>query len=250
MAMMAILMGTSLASCTKNETPGDSSEDNVANEKKLTKIAYTNGELTFSYDSKGRLTEASESAGDNIIHKTFIWGDDAIKVNVARSWTESQDSYMIAIENGLVKNENDETYTYNQSGRLIKIEGGYEEYSILWDGDKLVSTTSVSSPGASSEYTLTYDTSCEKGYYPYLARSIYIADILFVAHPEVGGFRTKQLPSKMVCQDKGDSGVISGITNTTFAYKFDNEGYISKITKIEEYKDNAPITYTYTLTWE
>ena len=71
----------------------------------------------------------------------------------------------------------------------------------------------------SDKYTFTYGESCEKGYYPLIPYFMGYRSptemMLFMAHPEITGMRTKQLPTRM-----------GGIT---FTYEFDKEGYISKL---------------------
>ena len=64
---------------------------------------------------------------------------------------------------------------------------------------------------------------------------------LFLAHPELLGLRTTQLPASVTYTYDNESP-----ETTSFSYELDKQGYISKITIKEE--DFEP--YTYTLTWE
>ena len=92
---------------------------------------------------------------------------------------------------------------------------------------------------------LTYGTSCKKGYFPFVATMIEDGcEILHMAHPEIAGMRTNQLPTKITWIDNHGSGT------GTPTYEFDKEGYISKIVEKETDSDGSSDTWTCTLTWE
>ena len=254
MALFAILMCVNFASCSSSDDdPTEEKEEGevVVSGKKLVKIVGTSKDssdsetYTFKYDNKGRLIEATESYQEGSYKDTdtyqFIWGDDAIKVIINPTY-----NYTLTLNNGLVQNSNldDENgvFTYNNSNRFIKYssKSKYDTCSAIWDGDKLVSISNYD-----NEATLTYSSSCKKGYFPFIATMItYDADaILFMAHPEIAGMRTNQLPTSITWTDN------YGSETSTFTYEFDKEGYISKIVG-EETFDGSTETYTYTLTWQ
>ena len=60
-------------------------------------------------------------------------------------------------------------------------------------------------------------------------------EVLFMAHPEIAGMRTNQLPNTYSPGDEEFS----------LTYEYDKEGYISKIKTKDSYG-----SATYTLTWK
>ena len=262
MALFAFLMGVNFASCSSDDDPTEEKEEGgvVVSGKKLVKIVGKSADnsysetYTFSYDNKGRLIEATESyEGDrNNYTETyqFTWGDNAIKVistfNDSNSNYTGTDTYTITLKNGLAQNNEDgNSFIYSNSNRIIKCTSndkyGGGEFSAIWDGDKLVSISEEDQYDA----TLTYGTSCKKGYFPFVATMLANdADAaLFMAHPEIAGMRTNQLPTKKTSTDNYGSEI------STLTYEFDKEGYISKIVG-EEISNGSTETYTYTLTWQ
>ena len=266
MALSAVLMCVNFASCSSSDDdPAEEKNEGgvVTTGKKITKIvgkseSTTDSETyTFSYDSKGRLISAIETEEEDGYKYTdtyqLTWGDDAIKIietSTRGSSTgydySSTETYTLTLKNGLVQYEDYEddgdrgTYTYNSSNRLIKFSDGDEwTNTAIWDGDKLVSISDYD-----DNATLTYGTSCKKGYFPFIAAMIGAGEcnVLFMAHPEIAGMRTTQLPTSVTWTYDNYSGTES--ETSTFAYEFDKDGYISKIT-VKKY-----LTYTYTLTWE
>ena len=251
MALFAILMCVNFAACSSSDDdPTEEPEEGgvVVSGKKLTKIVCKSESTTdietytFNYDSKGRLIEATESYEEDGYKDTetyqFTWGDDAIKVVINPNY-----NYTLTLNNGLVRNSNlddeDGIFTYNNSNRFIKYSSNskYETCSAIWDGDKLVSISD-----SEDDATLTYGTSCKKGYFPFVATMLANdADAaLFMAHPEIAGMRTNQLPTKITWTDNETS---------TLTYEFDKEGYISKVVDKETFNGSTE-TYTYTLTWQ
>ena len=248
-------MCANFTSCSKDDDSATQGNDDVgggevvAIEKKLTKIVGVSGSGTetyeFSYDDKGRVVKASEvEEYDESYYKyeyKFVWSDDAIMANIKRSSNRDSDysySSTLTLENGLVQSCNDdETYSYNKSGR-ISSRKIFVTQSYLWDSDKLVSVIY-------KEYeknVFTYGTSCQKGYLPLILFGMEIGcKTLYIANPELIGARTNQLPSSGTYSNTyGDGDEV-----TTFAYEFDKEGYITKITSKQDGE-----TTTYTLTWK
>ena len=146
---------------------------------------------------------------DKIITSTdtykFTWGDEAI-VAVIQSESSRHsgidtETYTLTIEDGLVKQEAADdysvTYSYNSSNRLqnaVKSGSNYESsYFVIWEKNKLLS---ISNEHLTT--TFTDWTQCNAGYSPILAIKGYEGDIdaLVMAHPEIFGIRTKQLPRK------------------------------------------------------
>lgn len=222
MALFAVLLSVNFTSCTKDENL-DGNED-FSNEKKLVKMVGKDDEsgknqevFTFKYDDKGRLIESTGSFdfGEHTWTSHYTWKDNVIMID---------DDYAIALENGRIKgNSDDETFIYNSSNRITKYVGKYDTATITWDGDKIVSMYSYM--GA---MTFTYGETCKKGYCPIIPYLMFQYDGLSLAHPELFGARSKQLPT-----------MVGGILLT---YEFDKEGYITKI-----YLNNSnPMI----LTWE
>lgn len=247
MAMMAVLMGVGFTSCSKEDPDGG----DFSNEKKLVKMAQSGSSsvsITFTYDEKGRMIEATE-VSDYSNNESFLWGDNAIKC----------DGVTFTLENGLVQCEDSEwkkfVYSYNQSNRLTKCEYEHHdaEVSYLWDGDKLVSVTEIENPNSdyetTTDITVTYEKSCKKGFNPYLTGMLGIGSsyYLYLGHPELLGLRTKQLP-KTVSRNR-TSAYNTSSEITSFSYEFDKDGYISKMI-IEETYDGESSSATITLTWE
>ena len=246
MALFAVLMCVNFASCSSSDDdPTEEKEEGevVVGSKKLAKIVgtgvYKNKSFTFSYDNKGKLVESIYTEGDDgkidVVNKKYTWSDNSIKVD------RSSDQYSYTIENGIVKlkksSDDSATFSYNQSNRIVKIG---DAKTIDWNNDKLTSITSANGWNKS----LIYDKSCKKGYFPFIAEMIGAGDIIFMAHPEIVGMKTTQLPSTMtMTYDYGVYGKGTDITH--FNYEFDNEGYISKISGEV---NGEP--YTYTLTWK
>lgn len=258
-ALFAVLMCVNLASCSSDDDP----RDDVS--KKIAKIVCT-GEydnelsgtiketitLKFIYDSKGRLIEAINT--NNQKHEWYSWEDyiDEINVEYSSSMSSSKDHKTLSLTNGLVRDELNEqgqsveTYIYNQSNRLVKTINDYWTISAVWDGDKLVSINGYYGEDDVKRYT--YDKSCIKGYNPIIGYNDFMEyefPLILIAHPELAGLRTTQLPASRTNYWKDEPG-----SSTTYAYEFDNEGYISKITKIKTSEHSGEQIYTYTLTWK
>lgn len=271
MALVAVLMGISLASCEKENVPeggenqggngngNEQQKEEVVVEKRLVKIDGLSSDgadaeiYTFEYDDKGRVIKAIEEVSygnDSYTNKdeySFIWGDNAIKV------TENGDSYTLTLKDGLVVNDdNGDKYTYSESGRFIK--GSNDEVggstTVIWDGDKLMSVTSVDS--YNEEYywdaTFTYQSQqCKYGYFPFAALMIdFGPDPLFLANPEVAGMRTTQLPTKRSTK-YSDAYQMEEEDILSFKYELDEKGdYVSKVIV----ESSSGTKFTYTLTWK
>lgn len=262
-ALLAVLMCANFASCSKDDDANTDTggEDVVVGEKKLVKMVSNEETYTFSYDNEGRLSSAidtysyddgSYSEKSKYSYK-FIWGDDAVVVKyeyeresdyIYGGTVTGTDTYTYSLKDGLVQSyvddDNDKgTYSYNSSNRLIKAEYTRKDWTIdaVWDKDKLVSVKTSDTYGPYTSSILTYgETTCKKGYFPLISNIIELEEVLFMAHPEIAGMRTNQLPNTYSPDDE----------EISMTYEYDKEGYISKI----KLKDNDGNIDTYTLTWK
>ena len=265
-ALLAVLMCANFASCSKDDdganTDGGGNDEGgnqevTVSEKKLVKMVGTLSydsdtytyNYTFSYDDESRLSSATynDSYGD-IENSKLIWGDDAVVVKCEHTVGNGPDyteTYTYTLKDGLVQSYVDDdndtgTYSYNSSNSLIKAEFTRKGYTInaVWNKDKLVSVRhSYANYGSGTPSILTYgETTCKKGYFPLISDIIGWEDVLFMAHPEIAGMRTNQLPNTYSPGDEEFS----------LTYEYDKEGYISKIKMKNEDGDSE----TYTLTWK
>lgn len=189
---------------------------------------------TFSYDNNGRLISATVT-NDSIVYHNFNWEGNTITVNKTSNTGSAPLKYKIVMENNLVKyfeKENNDlcTFTYNSANKFV--ESSYGNYAD-WDGDKFIKYTKNK-----VECILTYGTTCENGYLPFAATLIPPSEctVLYLAHPEIGGMRTNQLPSTIDFYFAGKKA-----DSMNFNYEFDKDGYITKII-------NDDVSYF--LTWE
>lgn len=254
-ALLAVLMCANFASCSKDDdaatTDGGGNDEGgnqevTVSEKKLVKMVSNEETYTFSYDGEGRLSSATYNDSDGDIENSkFIWGDDAVVVKYEYEDGDGDNhTETYTLKNGLVQSwsadyhnghHTEGTYYYNSSNRLIKAAFTHHlGYTVnaVWDKDKLVSVDT----NDTYEAILTYGETCKKGYFPLISDVIGLGDVLFMAHPEIAGMRTNQLPNTYSPDDEEFS----------MAYEYDKEGYISKI----KLKDNDGNTDTYTLTWK
>lgn len=248
-ALLAVLMCANFASCSKDDDANTDTggEDVVVGEKKLVKMVSNEETYTFSYDNEGRLSSATYNDSDGDIENSkFIWGDDAVVVKYEYGYEDGDNhTETYTLKNGLVQSwsaadyhngyHTEGTYYYNSSNRLIKAAFTHHlGYTVnaVWDKDKLVSVDT----NDIYEAILTYGETCKKGYFPLISDVIGLGDVLFMAHPEMAGMRTNQLPNTYSPYDE----------EISMTYEYDKEGYISKI----KLKDNDGNTDTYTLTWK
>lgn len=280
MALFAILMCVNFTSCNQDDDPTKNDNGIITKEKKLTKIeinefiwvmnpftgkwgSNTHKEIiTFKYEQQGKLLEAtlvgSGCNGSYNYSYQFTWTNDAIlikEINIEDN--NSISNYTLSLENGLVKCDDsydNYVYNYNSLNRLIKYSSDEwnepEITSITWDGDKLCSIYKENYVGYYDyvKSNFYYEKTCQKGYSPLLAMEVDgVCNLLFIAHPEIIGIRTSQIPTEHTYTTARQH------TNTTednyssiISYEFDNDGYISKIIEKDENKKD----FTYTLIWE
>ena len=234
MALFAVLLSMNFTACSEDNgsTEGDGV---VAGGKKLAKLVIDTNDYsetyTFSYDSKGRLINTIsifEREGERYTSDyQLIWGDDAIKIS--ERYGKNVDYYTATLNKGLVQrmdvNRGDyDNYcimTYTQSKRLGKgVEKDGYEVNTIWDGDKLMS---ISEDGCETSFTC--QETQNKGYFPFysMLMDIIKCDVLYMAHPELCGMRTTQLPASWTITNRNETET----NNAT--YEFDKDGYISKM---------------------
>ena len=234
-ALIAVLLCVNFSACKGND-------DDTDGTKKISKIVRqaTYGiskdpdTYTFNYDDKGRLVRATDCWGYTYL---LEWSDNAIVVTWISNSKSTRGSYTLELVDGLVvRNGENSTYTYNDSNRLIQCTFPKNKCTIHWDNDKVVFVDDLDW----GQSTLSYNGFCKKGYFPIMTDYINtdIDEVILMAHPEIVGIRTTQLPS-----NASSGGVI-------YSYEFDEDGYIIKI--IGEYTSghyNGGIE-TYDITWE
>ena len=261
MTMIAILMGASLASCTKegDETP---QYNLVKNEKKVINLEYEDffnkSVYHMTYDNEGRLHESTCYLGseENILNRTYIWKNSEITGN-GYGWPYK-------LNNGLIRKYGYSTQvTYDKDQHLSKTESTDRctyYYSLLCgsnDGRLTRSGMYYKKDENSARlelllnlyYTEENVTTCN-GFNPVAAifAGFYEEDIC-IAHPELVGVRTNILPNAFAetyysFDDNGHS--ISDTVRGSFIYQFDNDGYIIEcIMRYEEDGDKK-----FTITWE
>lgn len=234
---------------TVPQTPSTPSRTKMPAEFVVSTSEYTET-YVLSYDDKGRLTEVAsmfksdEDKDENIGDIQLVWGDGAVKV--VESSGNYTTNYTVTFEGGIAQRTDVSTgsyrnhcvMTYDQSKRFVKGEekDGYE-VTAIWDGDKLMS---ISEDGYDT--TFIYGETCKKGYFPFFSMwmDIIECDILCMAHPELFGMKTTQLPSSWTISSRGDDDI------RTATYELDKDGYLSKMDI--EYEGGEVTTIT--LTWK
>lgn len=252
LALLIIVMGMSLASCSK--------DDSASGNKRLTKlfsVPSSGGKIgwTFSYDGNGNLDKVqldNEWNGQTYSEAyQFSWSGNVVDVRKTNGSDNAK--YTFTIENGLIRSAKmtrdsyTENYTYTYfSNRIERIDlksGESKNYTeVAWDGDKLTKISESYSGSSTADKTtkLTYSQTCSKGYCPLLPQMINSHspyDLLHMAHPELIGARTTQLPSSVNVSDNNNNNNDS----YNITYEIGKDGYISKMSR-----DG----YTVTLIWE
>ena len=233
-ALLAVVMCVNFASCSEDDSLSKEKIGVLKNEKRLVKMVETwEGESdlvwTFNYDNNGRLLKATLGKSETY---DITWEDNKIMCKVNNDYMRT-----LTLIDGLVQEvaPYNAIHTYNSANRLIDVED-IDGYGItaMWEKDKLVSFSGYEVRRTKkSDNTLTYETSCKKGYSPYIA--LLMRDMgqcvgLFMAHPELAGIRTTQLPASRTFTDNKSNDSFT----ETYTYEFDKDGYISKINLKQE----------------
>ena len=234
-ALMAVLMCVNFTSCSEDDDPTEVKNDNgiVISGKKLAIMAYENQDESviykFTYDGEGKLATATKIVDD--FHSKYDDRTDYYRFK----WRSNNNVEIIGedqewdlnLTNGLIKyveNSYGDFYDFNYDKSNRFINATYEnrkEFKASWNGDKLMSVEFV------DEYIdeFTYGKTCKNGYFPLFGELIdFDYSILFMAHPELVGMRSKQLPVSITTTEH-----IGDVNTKNIEYEFDKEGYISKI---------------------
>lgn len=257
MAIIAILVSANFTACSKDDDEIIKDDDGViTNEKKLVEMKMTdNSEITtwdFSYGSKGKLasitcTEKYKNE-TNIDITNITWGENTV--------IESSDGKSItySINDGLIRSGSESggrnySFAYNSSKQLTTYQYSDEHYSstrtLTWENGKV---TKMDYDGEEIS-TITYSNQTCKGYFPLMASMVEDDFKVMLAHPELIGMRTTQLPSQI--NSKGNNWE----DKEEYTYKLDKDGYVESCTMIytEKRLDNNE-TYTstdiFTFKWE
>lgn len=255
MALLAVVMCVNFTSCSDDDEEPIKNDDGViTNQKRLVEIKETDDDghtdvIAFSYDSKGKLiTVVQKCSEDNNSDITNItWGENTV--------TESEDGESItySLTDGLVRtgsetNGTNYSFAYNSSKQLTTYQYSDKYYSstrtLTWENGKV---TKITYNKDISE--ITYGNQTCKGYFPFMVTMVEDDFKVMLAHPELVGLRTTQLPIQIY--NKEDYyGTTSKLT-----YKLDKDGYLESCTEKGEEKsisNGATYTYTttYTFTWE
>ncbi len=249
MALIAILMCVNFTSCSSDDDEIIKDDDGVVtSEKKLIEVkeAYEDGTntMTFSYDSKGKLISIVEKDYDssNSDITNIIWGENTVK--------ESSDGESItySINDGLVRtglesDGRDYSFVYNSSKQLTTYQYSDEHYSstrtLTWENGKV---TKMDYDGEEIS-TITYSNQTCKGYFPLMASMVEDDFKVMLAHPELIGMRTTQLPSQI--NSKGNNWE----DKEEYTYKLDKDGYVESCTA-KYIKNDRTYTTNYTFKWE
>lgn len=257
LAVMAIMVSVNLSSCSKDDDPTKNDDGIVIGEKKLVQVtelnlaSEENSSMTFdfSYDSEGRLISITRTYSyddSDIRTANYIWGNNTIFEQT------EDDNTTFNLENNLVKTiqESDDddiiSFLYNSSNQLIAEYGtnniiGNWKRNYIWDNNKLLSYDDY------EKYT--YSGKTCKGYFPLIFPDDFSEGYdLFIAHPELNGMRSQQLP------DKETTNYSDGSTHVVdYLYTFDKEGYLETCTMniTNQYNSNVSTwKIIYTFKWE
>ena len=243
MAIFAIIMSVNFTACSSEDDPTISDDGIITNEKKLVAVnessTYDKVSVTFSYDSKDRLSKIIRiySSNNNKVESTWVWGNNTIMSG----------SHIFNLSEGHVVSTKWDEFKYNSSNQLIFKGLSTDGSVITWENGKMMSCDD-------GHTTFYYDgKTCSKGYFPLISPAIfdrincgagYYVDYeigLFMAHPELCGIRTKQLPYKVVKDDGED---------ITLDYTFTKDGYIESCTLKTSREQGEDFIEILTFEWE
>lgn len=262
MALLAVIGSVNFTACSSDDDEDNPIKNNdgiVTHQKKLMEIKETDEDgtntITFLYDSKGRLISVAESNYDKHDNEIFniTWGNNSITT------TNNGESTTHSLTEGLVRtSKNDygtDTYAYNSSNQLIVIketrDKAYDEgtSNYTWDNESLIKYTY--NDGKDYEpnvYEYTYSGKTCKGWCPNIQDEAWDAidnGLIFIAHPELVGMRTTQLPDQ--CYNKSiskneyyndtfkETYKYESISEATaiYTYKLNSDGYVESLTMVE-----------------
>ena len=248
MALIAILMSVNFTACSSDDEPETNTE---SKEKKLVKIKQGSHVAYFSYDDNNRLKQMKRVLYDGTREEytAYSWGDTYIQ----------GDSYFFKLNNKLVTESDNgygicTYYQYNASNQLTKTtdtwgDSNKEDFTYTWENGNVVEKVSED---RGNPILIEYSNLTCKGYFPLMAPTLYYTVTcsptyydedfgLFIAHPEMGGLRTKQLPNKITQP---------GYYTWLLQYTFSNDGYIETCTITTQYYNGDEYENIVTFTWE
>lgn len=252
MALLAVVMCVNFTSCSDDDEPAKNDDGVITNQKRLVEIAetfddYGTNIISFSYDSKGRLISVVQKdydVDDSDVYN-ITWGENTV--------TESEDGESItySLTDGLVRtgsetNGTNYSFAYNSSKQLTTYQYSDKYYSstrtLTWENGKV---TKITYNKDISE--ITYGNQTCKGYFPFMVTMVEDDFKVMLAHPELVGLRTTQLPSQI--NSKGNNWE----DKEEYTYKFDKDGYVETCTATYKRLDNNETrteTTIYTFKWE
>ena len=265
MAIVAVMLAMPATSCDDDDdddnTQIETTEDGiVTGQKKLVKIVEYREEREGSYvyidvdtailryDSKGRLIRWEEddyySKGSGFVYshaylQTYTWTENSIAYHYIED--DCTGDYTLVISDNLVMEKADGsypvTYQYDSDKRIAleseKDDSYTDEYYYSWDGDKLVRCYRL----GAYDNEFHYGGKTCKGYNPWLAGW---ASSLAVAHPELFGCRTNQLPDYLIRRyEDGEE------ERRELSYTFYGDGYLESVTQTYDGR-----SYKETYFWE
>lgn len=248
MALIAILVSVNFTACSSDDDEGDTPIKNddgiITNQKRLVEITESDKDgtntLSFSYDSKGRLISVVGKDYDGSSDVTNItWGENTI--------TESSngESITYSLTDGLVRTGSETdgdncSFAYNSLKQLTTYQYG-DKYdsstrTLTWENGKV---TKIAYDKETLE--ITYGSQTCKSYFPFMATMVEDDFKVMLAHPELVGLRTTQLPIQSYSKDGGYE------TTSKLTYKLDKDGYLESCTENDtETNVSSGTTYTYT----
>ena len=251
--LAAVIMGLGLSSCEK---------DTIVKEKRLVKFSYFDKEMTFKYDSQGRLTELVDKpvSGEGMVQTcTCVWGENTVDIALLMKFSESGQEYVenatLNLNDGLVCEIvssgafiSSTKFIYGASNRLSHYVGLLSNISFEWNDDKLIYLREDVITGSMNDMAYTYKSNIEtKGYNPLF--SLEMSGIyFFLAHPELTGISSQRLPDSSVRHDVIDESEY--ISTYDYAYEFDKDGYVTKITASYDVNGVEQTPNVYTMVWE
>ena len=251
MALLAVLVCVNFTSCSTDDDGGSPSNQSGKEKKliELKKYDASREELKMMYDFKynqtGKVSEFTESYIDN-----REWVKETINIswdsNKSITLTSEEDEPSVAtLSNGKISQWESCNFTYNEDGFLKRIEDedGYSIYTQLytWNNDYLYSIDYQEEYGQTTNKwteSIRYGNKTCKGFLPIWGENVGISEFgLFIAMPELVGVKTVNLPTE-----------ISGKFSTTFEYKFDADGYVTRCTVKEHGVEEEQTIYEFV--WE
>ena len=252
MALLAVVMCVNLASCSDDDEEPTKNDDGViTNQKRLVEFTETDEHDTytwsFSYDSKGRLISIVQKDYDSSSYITNItWGENTIRES------EDDESITYSLTDGLARtgsetNGTNYSFAYNSSKQLTAYQRSSSRYdysdtrTLTWDNGKV---TKITDEDGISE--ITYGNQTCKGYFPFMVTMVEDDFKVMLAHPELVGMRTNQLPEQIFNKYTDKSEYYDEYYKETCKYEYTDE----ETTKFDYtlnkdgYLESCTVTYT------